>query len=81
MCTLPSLSVGDGVEPPTKFWKREPLTGSHFLEGVVGKEGWTFSREGGFCSFYIKNKLKPKIFNDKKFYKQKRFFSLSWLRI
>ena len=34
----------------------------------------------GGCSFYIKNKLKSGIFNDKKVYRQK-CFSLSWLRI
>ena len=33
-----------GVEPPTKFGKKEGLTGSQFLEGVAGKEGETFFR-------------------------------------
>ena len=38
---------------------------------------------GGGCSFFIKNKLKSEIFNDKKLYKQKVFFpviskNLNW---
>ena len=40
------------------------LTGSQFLEKDAVKEGgWAFS---GGCSFYIKNKVKFEIFNDKK---------------
>ena len=36
-----------GVEPPTKFWKREGgLTASQFLEGVAGKERMPFFGEG-----------------------------------
>ena len=57
-----------GVDSPTTFSKRGDLEGSQFLEEVAGKErgdyfhgGWG---EGG--SFYIKNKLKSAIFNDKK---------------
>ena len=40
---------GEGVEPPTKFSKRGggSLKGSHFPEGVAGKEGVTFSRGVG----------------------------------
>ena len=38
------------------------MTGSQFLEGVVGKEGMKFFRGRGKCSFYIKNKLKSEIF-------------------
>ena len=39
------------------------LTGSHFLEGVAGKEGVTFFRG---CSFHLKNKVRSEIFNNKK---------------
>ena len=48
-------------EPPTKFSKRWDLTGPQHLEGK--EEGGFF--QGG-CNFYIKNKLKSEIFNDKK---------------
>ena len=51
--------MGGGAEPPITFSKRVGA-----LEGVSGKEGVTFFRGG--CSFYVKNKLKSKIFNDKK---------------
>ena len=44
-----SLSVSVKVEPPTKFKKREGLTGPQLLEGV------TFFRGGGGCSFHIIN--------------------------
>ena len=37
----------------------------------VFRGGVSFFREG--CSFYINNKLKSEIFNDKKVYNQKRF--------
>ena len=38
---------GGGVEPPTKFSKRGGgLRGPQLLEGVAGKEGVTFFREG-----------------------------------
>ena len=50
------------------------LTGPQFLEGVAGKDGVTFFRVG--CRFYIKNKLKSEIVNNKKAYKQKFFFSV-----
>ena len=43
-----------------------------FYRGVAGKLGVTFFRGEGF-SFYIKNKLKSEIFNNKKIYKQKCF--------
>ena len=50
------------------------MAGSQFLEGVAAKEGVTyFSRWG--CSFYIKNKLKFEIFNNKKIYKQTKYFN------
>ena len=54
-----------GVEPPTKFSKRWGLDRiSNFREGIARKESGDFFQEG--CSFYIKNKLKYEIFNDKK---------------
>ena len=74
-----------GVEPPTKISKKRggDLTGSQFLERVGGKEGGDFFQGAGGsgvgCSFYIKNKLKSQVFNDRKVYKQK-CFSLSLLR-
>ena len=50
VCTLsppPSLSAG-GVEPPTKFSKREGgWQGLNFLREVAGKEGVTFFRGKG----------------------------------
>ena len=61
-----SLSAGgrgDGwFEPSTKFSKRRGLTGSQRV--VAGKDRGDFFQGG--CSFYIKNKLKSEIFNDKK---------------
>ena len=50
------------------------LTGSQFLDGAAGKEGVTFRGRG--CSFWIKNKLKSEIFNDKKVLQTKIFFSV-----
>ena len=56
------LGVG-GVEPPTKFLKKQGvgLAGSQVRECVAGNKGLTFC-----CCFQIKNKLKSEIFNDKK---------------
>ena len=69
-----------GVEHPTKFSKREGLTESQILEGVAGKEeGDLFQEVAGF-TFYIQNKLKSEICNDKKVNKQKCFYQ-SLLRI
>ena len=56
---------------------------SQFLEGVAGKDGVTFFRERGGSSFYIKNKLKSEIFNDKKSIETRMFFfvttkNLNW---
>ena len=55
------------AEPPTKFSKNRGGGGleyaSNFRRGFWGKRGMTFFREG--CNFYIKNKLKYEIFNDK----------------
>ena len=57
-----------GFEPPTKFSKRGGLKEFQFLErGCWERGGWRFP--GGGCNFYIKNKLKSEIFNDKKVYK------------
>ena len=51
------------------------LTGPQFLEeGYWEKGGWPYS--GGGCSFYIKNKLKSEIFNDKESLQTKMFFSV-----
>ena len=50
---LPTFQKGGGV-----------LTGSQFLQMGLRKEGGTLFGGGG-CSFYIKNKLKSEIFNDK----------------
>ena len=49
----------------------------NFQRGLLGKRVVIFS---GGCNFYIQNKLKSEIFNDKKVYKQNYFF-LSQLRI
>ena len=46
------ISVGGGVEPPTKG--RGGLTRPQLLEGVAGKERVTFFR--GDCNFHMKNK-------------------------
>ena len=70
---LHSVHPQTKVEPLTKFYKKEGLTGPQLLEGVAGKEGVTLIRRG--LQFSHKNKLKSEIFNDKKVYKQK-YFSL-----
>ena len=49
------------------------MTGPQLLEGIAGIEGVTFSGGGG-CKFYIKNKLKSEIFNDKKKFTSKNIF-------
>ena len=36
-----------GVEPPTKFSKRQGLTGPQLLDGIARKEGCDFFQEGG----------------------------------
>ena len=54
------------------FKKGGGLTGSHYLEGFVGKEGGDFFRRG--CSFYIKTELKSEIFNNKKKFINKNVF-------
>ena len=45
------------------------LTGPPVLEGITGKESGDLFQEG--CNFYLKNKTKSEIFNDKNVYKQK----------
>ena len=64
MCTPPPFLLGgEGwFEPSTKFSKRRGLTGSQRV--VAGKDKGAFFQGG--CSFYIKNKQKYEIFNDKK---------------
>ena len=61
----PFFAGGGGeVETPIHFSKGRLDRTSIFIEGVAGKEGGDFFRDN--CNFYIKNKLKPEIFNDKK---------------
>ena len=57
-----------GVEPLTKFSKKGGggLDRTLVFRGVlVRKRGMAFLRRG--CNFYVKNKLKFEIFNDKKY--------------
>ena len=42
-----SAGGGGGVEPSTKFSKKEVLTGSQFVEEVVGKERCNLFQGGG----------------------------------
>ena len=50
------------------------MTGPQLLEGVAGKERSDFFL--GELQFSQKNKLKSEIFNNKKIYQQKYFFSV-----
>ena len=50
------------------------MAGPQLLEGVAGKEGSDFFL--GELQFSQKNKLKSEIFNNKKIYQQKYFFSV-----
>ena len=51
--------------PPTKFSKRGGLDRTSTVRGgLLGKMEMTFFR--GSCNFYVKNKLKSEIFNNKK---------------
>ena len=60
----PSLSAGGGGgEGRGGGAGQDPTLGGEVAE----KEGVIFLQGG--CSFFIKNKLKSEIFNDKKFYK------------
>ena len=61
-------SRGGGAEHSTKFSKRRGLTVPQISESqrvVAGKNRSDFF-QGECCSFYIKNKLKSEILNDKK---------------
>ena len=71
MCTHLSVSR---VEPPTKFPNRGGLGKTSTFRGGCWERGGDFFREG--CNFYIKNKLKSEIFNDKKNLYKKIFFSV-----
>ena len=72
----PLLGWGEGGDSPTKFLKREVAWQDlNFERGLLEKTGGGFSRDEG-CSFFIKSKLKSKIFNDKKLHQQK-YFSLT----
>ena len=62
------------VEPTSKFSKRGGLTGSQFLEWGCWERGGDFFQGGS--SFYLKNKLKSTIFNDKKSLQTNMFFSV-----
>ena len=84
--------MGGVVEPPTKFSKRGGGCDrtSTFRGELQEKRGVTFFRVGGggrgggvggggggeSLQFLRKNKIKSEIFNDKKVYKQKIFFSV-----
>ena len=71
-----SAGGGGGVEPSTKFSKKEVLTGSQFVEEVVGKERCDLFQGGGGgggCKFYIK-KLKSEIFNERNSFINKNAF-------
>ena len=57
------LGWGGKVEPPTKFSKREGLTGSKFLEGGCSQRGWLLFSGDGCCSFYIKIYFKNSYFD------------------
>ena len=70
-----SLFCWEGSWTSNQIFKKGGLgKTSTFKGGLLGKRGWTFSRGS---NFYIKNKLKSKIFNDKNVYKQK-YFSLGF---
>ena len=59
MSTSP-LSAGEGVEPPTKFLKREGgLTGPQLLEGGCWERGGCIFSRG--LQFSHRNKLKCEI--------------------
>ena len=48
-----------------QIFKKGAFTGPQFLVGVAGKEAGDLF-QGGEGGFYMKNKLKYEIFNDKK---------------
>ena len=70
VCTLPfSAERGVGLEPPIKSSKSGgALTQRLFFEGDCWHRGCDCFQGG--CKFYIKNKLKPEIFNNKKVYEE-----------
>ena len=73
---FPPLSAKEGaVEPPTKFSKKGGGLDriSVFRRGAGKERGDLF--QGG-CNFYIKNKPKSEIFNNKKSLSIKTFFSV-----
>ena len=63
MCTPLLLVAGGGGGTSYQIFEKGLDRTSTFREGLVGKRGVFF--QGG-CNFYIKDKLKSKIFNDKK---------------
>ena len=72
MCAPPSFLLGK-VDLPTKFLKRVAWQDLNFQRGLLGRERQDDLLLGGSSSFYIKNKLKSEIINDKNAYKEKRF--------
>ena len=71
----PPLSAAEEAESPTKFSKRGSLTGLQSLEGGWWGKGGDFIRR--VWNFYTKDKLKSEIFNDKKKFINKKYFSMS----
>ena len=65
----PSFLQG-GVWTSYQIFKKEGLDRTLILRGrLVRKRGWPFwEREGGLCNFYVKNKPKSEIRNDKKYW-------------
>ena len=61
------------LQPNFRKWGLDKT--SAFRGGLLGKRGWLFSG-GGDCDFHIKIKLKSEIFNDKKCWSAKIFFSV-----
>ena len=61
-----------GLNLVPNFQKEGAWQEINFLRGIAGKRrggGWLFQGGGGGCNFYIINKLKYEIFNDKQVYK------------
>ena len=66
---------GGGFWASNQIFKKGGLDKtSTFREGLLGKRGVTFFRGGR--NFQIKNKLKSEIFNGKKSWSEKIFFSV-----
>ena len=70
VCIPHFLQGGRGLNLQPNFQKGRLDRISIFRGELLGKRGWTFS---GGCSFYIKNKLKSKIFNENKIMKENAF--------